>query len=352
MSTKPIFVATHPRACSTAFERVFMTRHDILHCIHEPFGDAFYFGPERLSERYEEDEKGRIDSGFSNTTYQTVLDRIEGEAAEHQDKRVFIKDITHYLVPSNDRPASIAPSILGHQQDHHASTKEPDGIHHNLNGVMLGQNNNNNKHKPSYPYPTAPEPNNPTVVPKSILQKFHFTFLIRHPQSSVPSYYRCTIPPLDQVTGFYSFMPTEMGYDELRRVFDYLRAEKLVGPRIAGQQPSFEDNKKHEEIEICVTTRTTSSTTQRGSYPRIAASDEQAEQSFAKWKGFHEDAIHSQGLKKRESKKAQKTDEEYDGEWIEKFGEEAARTIRETVNGCLDDYRYLKRFALKNKAAP
>lgn len=59
-----------------------MTRRDILNCIHEPFGDAFYFGPERLSQRFEEDEKGRIDSGFSNTTYQTVLDGIEREAAE------------------------------------------------------------------------------------------------------------------------------------------------------------------------------------------------------------------------------------------------------------------------------
>lgn len=76
MSNKPIFVATHPRACSTAFERVFMTRRDILHCVHEPFGDAFYFGPERLSERYEDDEEGRKKSGFSNVTYKDVMDRL------------------------------------------------------------------------------------------------------------------------------------------------------------------------------------------------------------------------------------------------------------------------------------
>jgi len=82
MSTKPIFVATHPRACSTAFERVFMTRQDTLTCVHEPFGDAFYFGPERLSPRYEEDEKAREESGFANSTFKTIFERIEREGKE------------------------------------------------------------------------------------------------------------------------------------------------------------------------------------------------------------------------------------------------------------------------------
>lgn len=80
-SNKPIFVATHPRACSTAFERVFMTRRDILHCIHEPFGDAFYFGPERLSRRYENDEEARKKSGFADVTYKDVMDRVLDPAA-------------------------------------------------------------------------------------------------------------------------------------------------------------------------------------------------------------------------------------------------------------------------------
>ena len=59
-----------------------MTRRDILTCVHEPFGDAFYFGPERLSERYENDEKERLNSGFSDSTYKTVLENIEKESAE------------------------------------------------------------------------------------------------------------------------------------------------------------------------------------------------------------------------------------------------------------------------------
>jgi len=59
-----------------------MTRRDILECAHEPFGDAFYYGPERLSERYENDEEARRKSGFANSTYKTVIDRLESDANE------------------------------------------------------------------------------------------------------------------------------------------------------------------------------------------------------------------------------------------------------------------------------
>jgi len=59
-----------------------MTRRDSLQCVHEPFGDAFYFGPERLSQRYEGDEQARLESGFADSTYQTIVDRIERESTE------------------------------------------------------------------------------------------------------------------------------------------------------------------------------------------------------------------------------------------------------------------------------
>ena len=59
-----------------------MTRPDALQCVHEPFGDAFYYGPERLGSRYEKDEKARLHSGHAQSTFRTVLDRIEKEGAE------------------------------------------------------------------------------------------------------------------------------------------------------------------------------------------------------------------------------------------------------------------------------
>jgi hypothetical protein len=86
MSSKPIFVATHPRACSTAFERVFMTRRNTIQTAHEPFGDAYYFGPERLAERYEHDPKSREESGYAESTYRAIFDRI---ASDNSQVRLF-----------------------------------------------------------------------------------------------------------------------------------------------------------------------------------------------------------------------------------------------------------------------
>ena len=59
-----------------------MTRHETLQCVHEPFGDAYYFGPERLAERYENDPKARKESGYEDSTYRTIFDRIAKENSE------------------------------------------------------------------------------------------------------------------------------------------------------------------------------------------------------------------------------------------------------------------------------
>lgn len=59
-----------------------MTRRDILQTAHEPFGDAFYYGPERLSVRFADDEEARAASGFSKSTYKTIMDRLENDGKE------------------------------------------------------------------------------------------------------------------------------------------------------------------------------------------------------------------------------------------------------------------------------
>jgi hypothetical protein len=79
-----------------------MTRHDTLQCVHEPFGDAYYFGPERLAERYENDPKARKESGYEDSTYRTIFDRI---ARENSEVRLLILFIfcsfsASYLFPS------------------------------------------------------------------------------------------------------------------------------------------------------------------------------------------------------------------------------------------------------------
>ena len=56
-----------------------MTRRNTIQCVHEPFGDAYYFGPERLAERYANDEKARNESGFGESTFKTIMDNINRE---------------------------------------------------------------------------------------------------------------------------------------------------------------------------------------------------------------------------------------------------------------------------------
>ena len=224
-----------------------------------------------------------------------------------QGKRIFIKDMAQYWIPPNNKPATIAPSLTNYKRGVGTDTTalSPATTHVDRDG-------------PPYPYPTEGEPNNPTVVPKDLLASFHFTFLIRHPRNSIPSYYRCTIPPLDDVTGFHNFRPDEAGYDELRRLFDYLRSEGQVGPRRAGDAAngSADGNGDDAGVEICLIDADDLLDNPSGiieAYckstgikyePEMLTWDTEEDHAYAKgtfekWKGFHDDAIQSRELKAR-----------------------------------------------------
>lgn len=341
-----------------------MTRTNTLTCVHEPFGDAFYFGPERLGTRYLNDEAARKESGFADSTFKTILDRIDSEAPD--GKRVFIKDITHYLVPPNKQAARIAPSLRipkrGVGTDDKGTSANGEGAEADDkdSGIVMPDSRPNS---PPFPYATPAEPNNPTVMPKELLEKFHFTFLIRHPRNSIPSYYRCCVPPLVEKTGFNDFMPEEAGYDELRRTFDYLKESGIVGPKVCGQ-PDNGAVAKPGSVEICVLDADDLLDDPEGMLRQYCASvgiefdmsmlnwdteeeHQHAKDAFEKWNGFHEDAIHSKDLKPRATKKIPKPDEKLYAEWTEAYGEKAANVIRDTVAANVADYEYLKQFAIK-----
>jgi Sulfotransferase domain len=243
---------------------------------------------------------------------------IDQQLTIFKGKRVFIKDIIHYLVPPEGKPATIAPSLQRIKR----------GVGTSINGSAecngtketKGITTNGTASKAPYPFATEAEPDNPTVVPADMLAKFHFTFLIRDPHSSIPSYFRCTVPPLDEITGFNEFYSSEAGYDEVRRVFDYLRKIGHVGPRltgkIAGSSKGEPNGVKPDGVEICVLDADDLLDNPAGiieaycksvglNYdPEMLSwdSEEQhtnAKVTFEKWKGFHEDAIHSKELKPR-----------------------------------------------------
>ncbi|KKO98245.1 hypothetical protein THAR02_09659 [Trichoderma harzianum] len=302
MAPRPIFAATHPRACSTAFERVFMARRDILECGHEPFGDAFYFGPEFLSDRFRDDADYRQNTEYCNTTFKDVLESLAD--AEKEGKRLFIKDMAYYLVPPDGKPSQIAPSLGG-----------------------------------------GKEPGNPTVLPVDILKRFHFTFLIRHPKRSIPSYYRCTIPPLSEITGFDYFMPNEAGYVELVRLLDFLLERGIVDRDHITAIDADDLLDKPEPIirEYCARIGIDF----KPEMLKWTEEDrEYAAQMFAKWNGFHDDALKNSCFQARSHAQKTSTVESENREWVEKYGPEAQKVIRQTVDDNIPHYEYLKQFCI------
>lgn len=302
MAPRPIFAATHPRACSTAFERVFMARRDILECGHEPFGDAFYFGPEFLSDRFRDDADYRQNTEYCNTTFKDVLESLAD--SEKEGKRLFIKDMAYYLVPPDGKPSQIAPSLGG-----------------------------------------GKEPGNPTVLPVDILKRFHFTFLIRHPKRSIPSYYRCTIPPLSEITGFDYFMPNEAGYVELVRLLDFLLERGIVDRDHITAIDADDLLDKPEPIirEYCARIGIDF----KPEMLKWTEEDrEYAAQMFAKWNGFHDDALKNSCFQARSHAQKTSTVESENREWAEKYGPEAQKVIRQTVDDNIPHYEYLKQFCI------
>ena len=281
-----------------------MTRRDILTCVHEPFGEAFYYGPERLSTRFEDSPETREKSGHADETYRDVVDRLEALGRD-TGKRTFIKDIIYYIVPHDEvTEPRIAPSLLADPNS--KGSAKPGTTTTTTNGV--------NGAGGGAGVEEEDERGNPTVLPTSVLRRFHFTFLIRHPRRAVPSYYRCTVPPLDEVTGFDRFMPSEAGYVELRRFFDYVRDRGIVGPALAGDSA-----RGKEGSGVSITVVDADDLLDRPAEVIEAfcrevgidyspdmlrwedkESQEYAVKTFEKWNGFHNDVIGSTYLKPRE----------------------------------------------------
>jgi hypothetical protein len=135
--------------------------------------------------------------------------------------------MAYYLMAPDGKPTTIAPSLCNTQLNGMIND-----THHTTHGGMTNGTEKSVTTNHTKGVGTT-EPGNPTVLPLDVLKQYHFAFLIRHPRRGIPSFYRCTIPPLDDVTGFKHFMKNEAGYLELRVLFDYLKTQGLIGPRMA-----------------------------------------------------------------------------------------------------------------------
>ena len=81
---KPIALWAVPRSLSTVFERVFVERDD-LEVLHEPFSASYYYGEDRLSDRYSDVEPE------AEHNYERVL----ADIFRPREKRVFLKDMAY-----------------------------------------------------------------------------------------------------------------------------------------------------------------------------------------------------------------------------------------------------------------
>lgn len=176
---------------------------------------------------------------------------------ESQGKRLFIKDMAQYLFAPDEKKTDIAQSLGG-----------------------------------------VAEPSNPTVIPLDILKRFNFTFLIRHPRRSIPSYWRCTVPPQNEITGFEYFMPNEAGYLELRRLFDYLLEQNIINREqvVVVDADDMLDDPEATIKDYCERTDIEYSPDML-----VWSEDDKhfAIDHFEKWAGWHDDAIESSKLRGR-----------------------------------------------------
>ena len=81
---RPIALWAVPRSISTAFERVFVERDD-FEVLHEPFSNAYYYGTNRLSDRY-------ADTGPKE---EYSFDNVLADVLAPREKRVFVKDMAY-----------------------------------------------------------------------------------------------------------------------------------------------------------------------------------------------------------------------------------------------------------------
>ncbi|KAL9593005.1 MAG: hypothetical protein Q9179_006174 [Wetmoreana sp. 5 TL-2023] len=232
-------------------------------------------------------------------------------------KRVFLKDMSYHIIPPT-----------------HSLNAKPQSLQHLF-------------------APT--DASNPTLLPTSILHSFQFVFLIRKPSSSVPSLYRCFIPPLSDQTDERTLDPTELGYRELRILFDYLHPPTSclseAGPVVTPEEgdrdnaPLLIDAEDYLENPDAII-RSLCSRLVIPYSPSMLTWDTAEDHAYAlslfeKFAGYHEDALNSTGLKPKPPGRA-KSKKEEDQEWESKYGSEAAVIIRQAVDTCQEDYKYLR----------
>ncbi|GAA5904133.1 hypothetical protein JCM8208_003456 [Rhodotorula glutinis] len=289
-----IILWSHPRSCSTMFECMFLGKPDDFHVLHEPMGESWYYSKERVHKRFSQETCEK--SEHWDYTYDKAWKDV---STPHPTKRVFSKDMASYIIDMTKPLGTVATSYEG----------------------------------------TPTTPTNPTLIPTSALLQPHVvhTFLIRHPRRAVPSYARLCYPGAE--TGFDYFDPSEMGYAESRRLFDFIREATGQTPHIVEAETLLQEPKKVVS-EYCKAVGVDFN-------EDMLEWNSATRDHFAKWKGWHEDAEQSTGVGRRSPSVDSNSEKAAPAAHKPKEDKPLSDELLKTVEANLEDYEYLRSFASK-----
>ena len=214
-----------------------MQREDFK-CLHEPYGEPFYYNlEERLSQRYTDEEIRRDYSEKMGITYGQITNELVYPRGD--GKRVFSKDMAQYIVKRG--------SGKGEEDEFVLSSED--------------------------------------------LRKMNHIFLIRSPKLACPSYYRCCVGDASKDTGFLHYDPEEAGYRELRSLFDHVNTYGINGSNaiVVIDAETLTADPEGTLRYICEKIGVNWD-------PKMLSWKSGKVEEFSKWPGFHKDAENSTGF--------------------------------------------------------
>lgn len=286
MGNKPrtIILWVHPRSTSTMFECALLNLQQEFRVLHEPMGNAWYFGPQRQAPRFNSEEALQAYGDFRDSTFESTW----GDIVNHTNdpRRTFSKDMAQYIFTPR-----------------------------NSTGIRVGWNK---------------DPTNPTLIPTEELldPSILHTFLIRRPEKAVPSYYRLCSGEQSKVTDFHYYDPEEAGYDELRKLFDFVKDKTGKTPLLIDsddliRDPNYYVRKWCEHASVDYS-------------DSLLEWNEGTREHFAKWPGFHVAAENSKGIGQGLNDKDRNT----------LLTEQLPEMVQNAIRDNRPTYEYLKSFAL------
>ncbi|PWN48551.1 hypothetical protein IE53DRAFT_294926, partial [Violaceomyces palustris] len=329
----PIIVWCHPRSVSSAFERGFMQRPD-TRVWHEPLGDPFYFSKDRPCKRYSDDHCKSLEH-WETSVESVTKSLLEPTSSESKEscRYIFIKDMAQYIFPARTL-GKLHPGSTVYESAGEGGQADQDGQE------------------------AIDELENPTVLPTALLKRFKHTFLIRTPEKSVPSYWKCV---QEKAAGFEYFDGAEAGYAELKLLYQWIsNPESTFNKPFSGSKEGGDQDYPGEvqdqpqppplvdaSVLLSHPHHTISSYCKAVGipfYPGMLEWESGPVEEWKKWGTYHKGAENSTGFRKEVPSSSSTT--KIEGVSVGAKAEGVERPllpepVRETIEKNMDDYRYL-----------